>query len=122
MTCAECKDTRIYQPLIGPPERCRACFESVGRVRFDDIACSSSVYQLESERVASLVQSISNIDLGVSLSVYKLTDTQYEVSYDRPNPSTLFAALAKIRRDNLPLFLKLFPDQMIPVTILGEDK
>ncbi len=25
MKCKECRDTRVYQPLIGPPETCRAC-------------------------------------------------------------------------------------------------
>ncbi len=28
MNCKECKDTRIYQPLVGPPEPCWACADT----------------------------------------------------------------------------------------------
>ncbi len=42
MNCKECKDTRVYQPLIGPPEPCQAC--CVNQLRADTNISSPTSY------------------------------------------------------------------------------
>ncbi len=114
MNCKECKDTRTYVPLIGPPETCRACQlasdTNISHNMIYPIASLCVTFKITNDQLNHVIDNIKHHEsVGCNIKV----NAKGEVIQGGPT----VLALRQLKNILPLLYKKLVPGNMLNVTM-----
>ena len=106
MTCKDCNDTRKYQPLIGPPEKCQTCS--------DTLVSFGRLYHIGPPAIYDMGLGNSLINMGLIQPLFVFLDGEHYCIIDGKKR---FAVLCHFKINNPKIFKRICPDNKVSIQV-----